>query len=205
MFDHHSKKPSKSFYLNRREMIHRAAATGLALSGITFSDKNAFAKREGLITQQRKSIYKSLKFGMIKEKLSILDKFKLVQDIGYDGIELDSPGGQNKKECLEASQKTGFPIHGVVDSRHWGVRATESAPRRRAECLKDLLTAIKESHYCGGSSVLFVPGHGKDGSKNEIVPRVIEVIQQALATAAKLGMKILIENVWNKMFFDHDE
>jgi hexulose-6-phosphate isomerase len=205
MLDHHNEKPSESFYLSRREMIHRVAATGLALSGVTFSNKNAFSRGGKQITPHRKPIFKSLKFGMIKEKLSILDKFKLVQDIGYDGVELDSPGGQNKKECLEASQKTGLPIHGVVDSRHWRVRATESAPRRRAECLKDLLTAIKESHYCGGSSVLFVPGHGEDGSKNEIVPRAIEVIQQALPTAAKLGMKILIENVWNKMFYDHDE
>jgi len=141
---------------------------------------------------------------MIKEKLSILDKFKLVQDIGHDGVELDSPGGQNKKECLEASQKTGLLIHGVVDSRHWKLHATESAARRRAECLKDLLTAIKESHYCGGSSVLFVPGNSKDGSKNDIVLRAIEVIQQVLPSAAQMGIKILIENVWNKMFYDHD-
>lgn len=49
-------------------------------------------------------------------------------------MELDSPGGQDKKECLEASQKTGLPIHGVVDSRHWTVRATESDPKRRQEC-----------------------------------------------------------------------
>lgn len=141
---------------------------------------------------------------MIKENISILDKFKLVRDIGYDGVELDSPGGQDKKECIEASQKTGLSIHGVVDSKHWRVRATASNPRRRKDCLKDLLTAIKESHYCGGSSVLFIPGHGKDGPESKIIPLAIDVIKQALPTAAKLGVKILIENVWNRMFYDHD-
>jgi hexulose-6-phosphate isomerase len=52
--------------------------------------------------------------------------------------------------------------------------------------------------------VLFVPGHGKDGPESEIIPRAIDVIQRALPSAAKLGVKILIENVWNRMFYDHD-
>jgi len=204
MLDHRITKSSDSFYLSRREMIRRTAGTGLALGAVTFSSKYAIAQDVEQSPPKRKPIFKSLKFGMIKENLSIFDKFKLVQDIGYDGVELDSPAGQNKKECLEASQKTGLPIHGVVDSRHWTVRATEADPKRRDECLRDLLTAIKESHYCGGSSVLFVPGHGKDGAESEIIPRAIDVIQQVLPSAAKLGVKILIENVWNRMFYDHD-
>ena len=204
MVDHFSTESSNSVYLSRREMIRRTAATGIALGTVAFSKKHAVAKDVEQSTPRRKPIFKSLKFGMIREGISILDKFKLVQDIGYDGVELNSPGGQNKKECLEASQKTGLPIHGVVDSRHWSVRATEPDPKRREQCLNDLLTAIKESYYCGGSSVLFVPGHAKDGPGNEIASRAIEVIQQALPSAAKLGVRILIENVWNRMFYDHD-
>jgi L-ribulose-5-phosphate 3-epimerase len=52
--------------------------------------------------------------------------------------------------------------------------------------------------------VLFVPGHGNDGPEDEIIPRSLDVIGQALPTAAKLGIRILIENVWNRMFYDHD-
>jgi hexulose-6-phosphate isomerase len=204
MVDHLSNGSSNSFDLSRRDMMRRTAAAGLAFGAATFSGTQPVAKAARLTKPQRKPILKSLKFGMIKEKLSILDKFKLVQDIGYDGVELNSPGGENKQECLEASQKTGLPVHGVVDSRHWSVRATEPDPKRREECLNDLITAIKESHFCGGSSALFVPGHAKDGPESEIIPRTIEVIQKALPTAAKLGVHILIENVWNHMFYDHD-
>ena len=185
-------------------MMCRTAAFGVALGAGALAPKSATGQTVKRFKAARKPILKSLKFGMIGEKLPILDKFKLVQDLGYDGVELNSPGGENKKECLEASQKTGLPIHGVVDSKHWGVRATESDPKRREQCLEDLLTAIKESHYCGGSSALFVPGHGKDGPEDEIVPRSIEVIQGALPLAAKLGVSILIENVWNHMFYDHN-
>jgi hexulose-6-phosphate isomerase len=190
--------------MNRRDMLCRTAAVGMALGAGAMASKSTAGMRAKPKKITRQPIFKSLKFGMIREELSILDKFKLVQGLGYDGVELNSPGGENKEECLEASQKTGLPIHGVVDSKHWSVRATEADPERRKQCLNDLLTAIKESHFCGGSSALFVPGHGKDGPEEEIIQRSLEVIQQALPTAAKLGVHILIENVWNSMFYDHD-
>jgi len=190
--------------ISRRDMLCQTAAIGVALGTASLGSRSAVAQETQPKKPERKPIFKSLKFGMIKGEMSILDKFKLVQDLGYDGVELDSPGGQDKKQCLEASRQTGLPIHGVVDSRHWSVRATEADPKRRTECLNDLLTAIKESHYCGGSAVLFVPGHGNDGPENVIVPRSLDVIAQALPTAAKLGIHILIENVWNHMFYDHD-
>lgn len=190
--------------LTRREMICQTAVLGVTLGAVTLPEARAAAAEVSPGKPERRPVFKALKFGMIKGDMSILDKFKLVQDLGYDGVELDSPGGQDKKQCREASRQTGLPIHGVVDSRHWSVRATEADPKRREECLNDLLTAIKESHYCGGSAVLFVPGHAKDGPEDVIVPRSLEVIQKALPTAAKLGIRILIENVWNQMFYDHD-
>lgn len=190
--------------LSRRDVMRRAAALAAALGAAPPVGAPAAASEAPEQATERRPIFKSLKFGMIQEELPILSKFKLVQDLGYDGVELDSPGGQDKYQCLEASQKTGLPIHGVVDSRHWNVRATEPDPKRRAQCFNDLIIAIRESHYCGGSSVLFVPGHAKDGPEDEIVPRSIEVIQRALPLAAKLGIRILIENVWNHMFYDHE-
>ena len=201
---HHPSHLSSHRTISRRDMLRQTATVGVALGTATLGTGSALAQQAGPKKAERKPIFKSLKFGMIKGDMPILDKFKLVQDLGYDGVELNSPGGEDKPQCLDASQKTGLPIHGVVDSRHWSVRATEADPKRRQQCLKDLLTAIKESHYCGGSSALFVPGHAKDGPEDVIIPRSLEVIQQALPTAAKLGIRILIENVWNQMFYDHD-
>ncbi|HNY77654.1 MAG: sugar phosphate isomerase/epimerase family protein [Sedimentisphaerales bacterium] len=210
MANRHRSLSSNPSPMSRREMMSMSLGTALALGTTALTPHRAAAGANNYspVLQggkpTRKPIFKSLKFGMIQGDMSILDKFKLVQDLGYDGVELDSPGGQDKQQCLEASRKTGLPIHGVVDSRHWSVRATEADPKRRQECLNDLLTAIKESNYCGGSTVLFVPGHGNDGPESEIVPRCLDVIGQALPTAAKLGVRILIENVWNRMFYDHD-
>lgn len=205
MAHHQRHLSSNGSHISRRDMICRAIPVSMGVGVVLgAAPRSVTAAAIQPVTSARNPIFKSLKFGMIQGDMSIFDKFKLVQDLGYDGVELDSPGGQDKEQCLEASQKTGLPIHGVVDSKHWSVRATEADPQRRKQCLDDLLTAIKESHYCGGSSVLFVPGHGNDGPEDEIIPRSLGVIGQALPTAARLGIRILIENVWNRMFYDHD-
>ena len=60
---------------NRRAFVKRvgAAAMSFALA------PNLLAATEG---KEKPLVKKSLKFGMIKEDLSILDKFKLIKDLG---------------------------------------------------------------------------------------------------------------------------
>jgi len=70
MVDHRNTESSNSFYLSRREMIRRTAATGLALGTVTFSSNYAVAKDIEQSTPQRRLIFKSLKFGMIRENVS---------------------------------------------------------------------------------------------------------------------------------------
>jgi len=49
-----------------------------------------------------------------------------------------------------------------------------------------------------------VPAHGKDGSFDEVYERSMANIRQALPDAERLGVKILIENVWNHFLYDHE-
>ena len=150
-------------------------------------------------------ILKSIKFGMFGEKISTVEKFKLLKEIGYDGVELNSPGGVNKDEALSASRETGLPIHGVVDSIHWGVRLSSPDKATRAEGLQGLKTALRDTSKVGGSAVLLVPGAVRD-AKNEnhqqVWERSIEQIRLAIPMAARLGIHILIENVWNGFLYN---
>lgn len=153
----------------------------------------------------RKRILLSLKCGMCGDGKSLEDKFRLLKDLGYDGVELDSPGGQNKPEARKASEKVGLPIHGVVDSIHWGITLSDPSAEQRQKGLEGLLTAIRESDSVGGTSVLLVPAVvNKDVSQQQAWDRSIEQIRKALPLAAKLGVHILIENVWNRFLYDHD-
>jgi hexulose-6-phosphate isomerase len=140
---------------------------------------------------------------MCADGKTLEEKFKLLQDLGYDGVELNSPGGENKEEALAASRKLGFPIHGVVDSIHWQTRLSDPSAEIREKGLQGLLTAIRESHQVNGNAALLVPGvvDGKT-THQEAWDRSIEQIHKAIPTAAKLGVHILIENVWNGMFYD---
>jgi len=105
----------------------------------------------------RPLIKKSLKFGMIKEDLSVMDKFKLVKDLGFDGVELDSPNDLDEKEILAARDKTGLEIPGVVNSVHWKSPMSHPDSAERTKCTESMKTALEACKRYGGTTVLLVP------------------------------------------------
>jgi L-ribulose-5-phosphate 3-epimerase len=148
-------------------------------------------------------IFKTLKIGMVQVPGTLVEKFQVVRDVGFHGIELDSPG-VTVEETKHAIAETGLPVDGTVCSTHWRVRHSDPDPEVRARALEDLRTAIRQTHAIGAHSVLLVPGHGNDGSEQEVWERSVENIRHALPLAAELGVYIAIENVWNRFLYDHD-
>lgn len=148
-------------------------------------------------------IYKTLKIGMVGAKGSLTDKFNAAKEAGFMGIEMNSPG-MNIEETKKAILESGLPVDGTVCSTHWQQTHTSPDPAVRAAALKDLQTAIRDTHAVGGNTALLVVGHGKDGPEEEIWKRAIENISKALPLCAELGIYIAIENVWNKFLYDHE-
>ena len=143
-------------------------------------------------------IKKSLKFGMVKEDLSVLDKFKLLKDLGFHGVELDSPNDLNKKEILEARDKTGLEIPGTVNSFHWKSPISDPDPNVRAACVESMKTALRDTKEYGGTTVLLVAGVVNDKvSYADAYKRSQIEIKKMLPIAEETGVKIAIENVWN--------
>lgn len=188
-------------HFSRRKFLRGAAA--LSVVPVAAASLSRWAVAQSTASTER-TIYKSLKWGMIQTKSSALEKFRMLARLGFDGVELDSPDGTNPREALAAAQETGVVVDGVVDSRHWQVRMTDPDEKVRDQAGQDLLTAITDSSAAGGNSVLLVPGHGQDGEPDAIKQHASEQIQRALPSAARHGVHILIENVWNHMFYDHD-
>jgi L-ribulose-5-phosphate 3-epimerase len=147
--------------------------------------------------------YKTLKIGMVNLPGSLTDKFKVLKEVGFDGVEMDSPG-MNVEATRTAIAESGLVVDGTVCSTHWSVRHSDPNPATRAQALADLQQAIRDTHAVGGHTVLLVVGHGNDGSEREVWDRSVANIRLALPLAAKLGIYIAVENVWNHFLYQHD-
>jgi hexulose-6-phosphate isomerase len=194
------KTPSSSRSgISRRSFFHTGSA---ALLAPWFSRLSA-ASAAGSTPSLRGRIYKTLKIGMVDLPGSLSDKFKVLKEVGFDGVEMDSPG-MDVAATLKAIQESGLPVDGTVCSTHWNVRHSDPDPATRAKALADLETALRATHAVGGHTMLLVVGHGNDGSEREVWDRSIANIRKALPLAARLGVYIAIENVWNHFLYQHD-
>ncbi len=126
-------------------------------------------------------IKKAVKYQMIKEDLSVLDKFKLLADLGFDGTEIHVTTKVDPNDVREAIEATGVVVHGFLNS---------SKP--------DLKHAIDSAKFYGATSVLVVAGQvNKQKSYDKVYREQHDRIKVALPYAEKQGIKLLIENVWN--------
>ncbi|MGH7201460.1 MAG: sugar phosphate isomerase/epimerase family protein, partial [Planctomycetaceae bacterium] len=123
---------------------------------------------------------KAVKFHMVQENLSVLDKFKLLKDLGFDGVESHMRYVQ-LKEFIAASEATGLPIHGVTNSAD-----------------PDIKTAVDTIRACGGTSVLVVAGRvTKENSYEDNYDAMLKRYREAAPYAEQQGIRLLVENVWN--------
>lgn len=141
---------------------------------------------------------KSLKIGMIEGTMSLEEKFRMVKELGFHGVELDSPNDLDPMEVLRARDKTGLEIPGVVNSRHWKIPLSDADPAVRAECTESMKTALRDCKKYGGTTVLLVPAVVNDKtSYQDAYARAQAEIKKMLPVAEETGIKIALENVWN--------
>lgn len=161
--------------MKRRDFLSRTApalGTAAAIPALLASQADA-AEMTGRLK-------KGVKFNMVKEPdLSIVDRFKMLKDVGFDGTELRTENNGDLKTYLEAIDKSGLHVHGIVNSNK-----------------PDLETAVKFSHDVGGDSVLYVATYDRKRPLMESWNETQAIIRKGLPAAEKYGVKILVENVW---------
>ena len=175
--------------LDRRKFLGATLAAPFALAA---QDSKPAAPRP------QRTLKKAVMWGMIGEGKSILEKFELLRDCGFDGVEMDSPSEAPPAEILAAQEKTGVKAHGLVDSVHWRLPLTHPSADVRAKGLAALLTALRDAQRYGSTSVLLVPGIVDRTQPYDLAyERAQTEIKKALPLAAECEVKIGIENVWN--------
>jgi len=183
---------------SRRVFLQTTSAAGALAAAGSFS---VAADKAG-----EKKFKKAVKVGMIKAGSSLLEKFQLLKDLGFDGVELDSPSGVTVEEAKRSIGETGVAVPGVVDSVHWQQRLSDPSEEVRAKGLDALKSALQFCKDIGGTSVLLVPGKvTPDANYEQCWERSIVEIKKAVPLAEELGIYILIENVWNDFLTDPKE
>lgn len=137
---------------------------------------------------------------MIRTGESTLDKFKIAQDAGFEGISLFAPDRFVLAEALTAQDRTGVRIHNVNGTHHWKVRLSDRDPAVRARAVSNLRACIQFAGDVGGDSVLLVNGKVTDDqheNHDHVRSRSIDGIRKVLPLASRLGVRVLCENVGN--------
>jgi hexulose-6-phosphate isomerase len=178
---------------DRRQFLAATASAALAASTFSFTSLNAQEKPAA-----EKRLKKAVKLNMVRGNMPLLEKFQMLKELGYDGVEGASPNDLDPKEVLAARDQSGLTIHGVVCADHWQKPLSDPDPNVRAHCVESLKTAVCDAKTYGATSVLVVPAVvNKTVTYKDAYERSQAEIKKALPLAEELGIHILFENVWN--------
>ena len=132
----------------------------------------------------------------IPNSVSVLDRFKLLKEAGFEGVE---PGSHmDQDEILRARDATGLVLPSVCCSTHWDKPLSDPDPEVREKGLEGLRQALRDAKRYGATSVLLVPGVVKGPvTYDDCWTRSIAEIRKVIHMAEDLGVKIAIEDVWN--------
>lgn len=160
--------------MNRRDFMMSAglaATAGVMLHTSRTAHAGAFTGK----------IKKAVKYGMIKDGNTPLEKLQVLKDLGYDGVE-PSFNEVDMTELAKASEATGIPVHGIV--KGWS--------------FDDINVCIDQAKAIGATSVLIVAGKVDENmpyARNYAETQ--EHMKRAAEHAAQQEIHLLVENVWN--------
>jgi len=166
------------------------ASSSLAASG--------FAFRAAAL--ERLPIHKAVLFSMLPEGMSILDRFQLARDTGFEQTECGTTDDQRQaEETLAASKKTGVRIHSVMNRDHWKYPLSSRDPEVVSKSMEGLKTSFRNASLWGADTVLLVPAVvNPETSYQEAWERSQAQIRKILPLAEEVKVILSVEEVWNK-------
>ena len=148
----------------------------------------------------------AVKIEMVEPGATLREKFQLLKELGFDGVEMSSPNSYTVEEVVAARDSVGLPIHGVVCSEHWKSPLNHPDKAVRQRCIDAIGEAISDAEAYGASTVLVVPAVVNKGmSYSDAWTLSREGIQAVLPKAKAAGITIAFENVWNNFLLSPRE
>ena len=196
--------------LDRRTFLRTGTVSAAALAAFSATSSSRAQEAAGIVLPpEGNRILLSCKLGMITRKigdreLSLADRLSLAGEAGFDGVDLDQAAEYTPAQARAAVKQSGVFVHNAINHAHWRQRLTSADENVRAQGVANIDHCIRVSHAAGGNGVLIVIGRANDGPPEIVEERARNEMRKLIPLAAALGQPILIENVWNQMFYDHN-
>jgi L-ribulose-5-phosphate 3-epimerase len=173
--------------MNRRRFIQTAAA----LAAMPVMPTRAAA---------RLPIKMAVEYEMLPPSLSILKRFQLAKECGFERIECPTiRETRDANEMKRASEEVGLPIHSVMNADHWKYPFSSPDPAVVEKSLAGARVSIGNAHLWGASTVLLVPAVvTPQVTYQEAWDRSQTAIRKLIPMAEDLNVTLAIEEVWNK-------
>jgi L-ribulose-5-phosphate 3-epimerase len=146
-------------------------------------------------------VKKAIYFGSLPAKLSLPDRFALAKRAGLDGVEI--PSDYETQEQVEAvaaaAAEAGVKIHSVMCSSHWAFPLSSTDEAVRLKACDGVRHALSVAKWADADTVLVVPGVvNEDVSYGAAYEISHKSIREIIPAAEEVGIKLGLENVWNK-------
>ena len=146
------------------------------------------------------SIKKGVWFGMLPEKLTIADRYKMARDVGFEVVQAPTePDERNAEEIKKAAEAANIRIDSVMNMDHWKYPLSSSDRAVVEKSLAGMRTSLHNAKLWGCDAVLLVPAVvNPQTSYHDAWTRSQKEIRTLIPLAEELKVVIAIEEVWNK-------
>ena len=143
---------------------------------------------------------KGLVWGMLPEKLSIADRFKLAADAGFEAVEAyTAEDPKVAEEIKKAADNNKIKITSVMNQAHWDAPLSSSDPAAVKKSMDGMKTSLQNAKLWGADTVLLVPAVvNPQTSYKQAWDRSQKQIRELIPAAAEAKVVIAVEEVWNK-------
>ncbi len=149
---------------------------------------------------KRLPIRKGILLGMLPSSLPIAERFALAKECGFQSMECGTENDPKVAEEIKAaSEKSGLPIHSVMNMAHWKYPLSSADASVVAKSVEGMETSLRNAKLWGAETVLLVPAVvTPEVSYKQAWDRSTVAIRKMIPLAEKLKVVIAVEEVWNK-------
>ncbi|MGH9433583.1 MAG: TIM barrel protein [Terriglobia bacterium] len=184
--------------VTRRDFLKTSvAATGASLGAAALSSGGSMPAQAGSAPLR---IKKAVLLGMLPEKLSYEERFRMARAAGFEAVEAYTTEDQKEAETIQrAAESAQIHIHSVMNMGHWKWPLSSPDPAVVQKSLHSMQVSLHNAHFWGADTVLLVPAVvDSQTTYRQAWQRSQKQIRALIPLAEQLRVVMALEEVWNK-------